>query len=515
MKSLSLIFKRLIKPVDLLLDRVTSYRLVLYFLITLVGWAFVLAVFGKLPYDAHEILISVVWLVFVCRGINILISRRLNISTNNESDLITALILVLILTPATSTSQSFEVFSLSLGTFVTGLLITGVAASVAMASKYLLSANKWHIFNPAAVGAFTSSFIFSEYASWWVGTKFITPVVFIGGMLILRKMKRFTMVIVFEVVALSAICLQAYLNQSSVDYGSLLWNVLVSTNILFFGYIMLTEPLTSPRYVQNYVPYAMLVGFLYGYSKLGISPEEALLIGNLFTYIFEPNKRIGLTFKRKIKEANGIESFVFSGKNNLKYRAGQYMEWTIENHKTDSRGNRRYLTISSSPTEKDLMVSLKVPPKASSFKQQLERLQSGQTILASQISGTFTLPKSEKQKLAFLAGGIGITPFRSMIKYTVDFEQQRDIQLLYSATYQNEFAFKDLFEEAKAFGVETTYATELVDKDKIQEQIPDYQERIFYISGPYGFVNAMEINLLSLGLPQNQIKTDYFPGYDT
>jgi ferredoxin-NADP reductase len=85
--------------------------------------------------------------------------------------------------------------------------------------------------------------------------------------------------------------------------------------------------------------------------------------------------------------------------------------------------------------------------------------------------------------------------------------------LLYSASNQNEFAFKDTFNEAGKYGLNTTYSTETITADKIAQTIPDYKERVFYISGPYGFVHAMENNLLRLGLPLRKIKTDYFPGY--
>jgi ferredoxin-NADP reductase len=209
---------------------------------------------------------------------------------------------------------------------------------------------------------------------------------------------------------------------------------------------MLTEPFTSPRHKTNYLPYAAIVGFLYAYTKLGISPEEALLLGNIFTYVIEPNRRLPLAFAHKIQEAEGIESFVFSGKAGFKYSAGQYMEWTLSQHGSDFRGNRRYLTISSSPTEQDLMFTLKMPEKP-------------------------------------------------------------------SANSKNEFAFEGLFEEAKEYGLKTSYITKPLDKEGLQKIIPDLGERIFYLSGPYGFVHAMEKNLTDLGVKASNIKTDYFPGY--
>jgi ferredoxin-NADP reductase/Na+-translocating ferredoxin:NAD+ oxidoreductase RnfD subunit len=498
MKSINLLLNRLLHPVDSLLDHLTSYKLVLYFLYVVLGWSFFASLIGQVSYKWYDIAFSTAVALTACKLTNLLISKKLKISKNAESDTITALILALIISPNHSVSK---------------LTVLAIAGVVAMLSKYALVISRWHIFNPAAVGAFISGAVFHQYASWWVGTDFITPVVFIGGMLILRKMKRFIMVITFEVVALALIAFNTYLNQSASAIGHNLWTTLIATPILFFAYIMLTEPFTSPRHLPNYLPYAAIVGFLYGYTKLGISPEQALLIGNVFAYAIEPNRRLPLKFIRKIQEADGIETFAFSGKDGFKYQAGQYMEWTLSQHESDFRGNRRYLTISSSPTEETLMVTLKIPDKPSAFKRKLETFKAGDTILADGLAGEFTLPKSEKQKLAFLAGGVGITPFRSMIKYALDFKQERDINLIYSARSEDEFAFKDLFSAASKIGLETNYVTKPLTQEELKALVPDFIERTFYISGPYGFVHDMENNLLKLQVPASQIKTDYFPGY--
>jgi Na+-transporting NADH:ubiquinone oxidoreductase subunit NqrB len=273
MKKLNLLLNHVLRPVDSLLDRLTSYKLVLYFLYVVLGWSFIASLLGQVSYKWYDIIISAAVLVATCYFANTLISKRFNIAKNQESDLISALILVLILSPSHKPSH--------LAVFI-------IAGLVAMLSKYVLVINRWHIFNPAAFGAFISGAIFHQYASWWVGTDFITPVVFLGGLLILRKMKRFTMVITFEVIALSIIAFNTYLNQSASAIGHNLWFALIASPLLFFAYIMLTEPFTSPRHLSNQLPYAAIVSFLYAYTKLGISPEAALLIGNAFTYVIEP-----------------------------------------------------------------------------------------------------------------------------------------------------------------------------------------------------------------------------------
>jgi ferredoxin-NADP reductase len=144
------------------------------------------------------------------------------------------------------------------------------------------------------------------------------------------------------------------------------------------------------------------------------------------------------------------------------------------------------------------------------------------------LAGDFTLPQDPAKKLAFIAGGIGVTPFRSMIKYLIDKNEKRDIVLFYSNKTQDEIAYKDIFDMAqKQFAMKTIYTlsdeTKLPEgwtgdkgfltADKVKTFLPDYKERTFYLSGPHGMVAAFEKTLSEIGVPKRQIKTDYFPGF--
>jgi ferredoxin-NADP reductase len=338
-------------------------------------------------------------------------------------------------------------------------------------------------------------------------------------------MKRFTMAGAF----LATFILYLIFGTSFGGNAHILWREIISTQVLFFTIVMLIEPLTSPVKLNLCVLYAVVVGILYTATRLGFSPEEALLAGNLLTFIIARNRRYQLKFVRRIKEAEGIYSYIFTMPKGFRFRAGQYMEWTIAQNKTDSRGNRRYLTIASSPTEPGLMFTIKHPQPArpvesaspardkrafhgpSAFKQRLDEFKPGETILASRLAGDFTLPKDVNEKVAFLAGGIGVTPFRSMIKYAADKNESRDLALVYSANSIDELSFQKVFDGT---GVKTHYVTEgHVDKAKIKSLLPDYKDRTFYVSGPYGFVNAVHSSLLELDVAGKQIVTDYFPGY--
>jgi len=496
MNQLNLTIQTAGRLIDGFNDRFTSYRLMLYYLLALTGWGVIGGIFHQIPYNWYQILYSAAFLIAVCWVCNRALSRLLKIPANKESDLISALILALIMAPATN------------GHAWAALAVAGV---VAMASKFIVTVYKSHIFNPAAAGAYIAGITLHQYAVWWVGTKFMVPVVLIGGILIMRKMKRFTMVAAFFAVFL----LWQIFGVSGGAHVHYLWSVIISTQLLFFGYVMLTEPQTSPTAIDKYLPYALIVGILYSVTRIGVSPEAALLIGNLAAFIIAPKRRYAVKFSHKVREADGIYSYFFKHPPKFSYGAGQYMEWTIPRLKTDSRGNRRYLTISSSPTEQDLMFTVKHPPeKPSAFKQKLDELEPGDTILASYLAGSFSLPKDTSKKLAFLAGGVGITPFRSMVKYLVDSGEKRDVALLYSAASPAELAFGGLFKKAEANGLSVGFLTDRrIDRPTIATFVPDYAERIFYVSGPYGFVKAIESSLIKMGLPPSQIKTDYFPGY--
>jgi ferredoxin-NADP reductase len=144
------------------------------------------------------------------------------------------------------------------------------------------------------------------------------------------------------------------------------------------------------------------------------------------------------------------------------------------------------------------------------------------------LAGDFTLPQDTSKKLVFIAGGIGVTPFRSMIKYLIDKKEKRDIILFYSNKTYDEIAYKDVFDEAtKEFGLKTIYTlsdeTKLppdwsgdkgfLTAGKVKNFVPDYKERTYYLSGPHGMVAAFEKTLAEIGVPKLQIKTDYFPGF--
>lgn len=403
-----------------------------------------------------------------------------------ESSTISALILFLIVSPIKDFDGLIFIFFVS------------VAASI---SKFLLAPRKKHIFNPVAISLFVAPFIFDKFASWWVGVSPMLPFIAIGGFLIIKKLRRWDLILGF--------ILAVFLTLKPAN-----WILTAKdTTLIFFMTVMLTEPLTTPPTKILRIIYGAIAGFLF----YKLSPETALVLGNIFSYIVSPKWRLALELKSKKQIGSGLYDFIFKTDQKINFTPGQYIEFTFGHSSPDFRGNRRYFSLANSPTEKEIRVGMKLGSPPSSFKRSLLNIKKHQKILAGQLMGDFVLPKNTKKKLVMVAGGIGITPFRSMLKYLIDINQERDLVVLYSVRKASEFVYKDILSDAKKkLGIKTIFVETAKDgrftKEDLYSKIPDYQSRTFYISGSHGFVEGFKDILKSLGIPFYRIVTDYFPG---
>ena len=189
-----------------------------------------------------------------------------------------------------------------------------------------------------------------------------------------------------------------------------------------------------------------------------------------------------------------------------------------------SRGS---VNIASSPIEDGIQLGVRFYRRSSTLKTALSGLGGRTKVLAGEIGGDFTLPRAAERKLVFIAGGIGVTPFRSMLKYLLDTNQRRDIVLLYANKNANDFVYQDVLGEAqRRLGMRAIYtltdqsaippnwpgARGRIDAQMIRGTVPDYQERTFYLSGPPETVSEHERALRGLGVGRSQIKKDYFSG---
>ena len=490
--------------VDDFLNGITMYRLALYYLMALWVAAWFAAYAGVLPFGPSALLVSSLVILATCWVVNTAYAYAFGAATNFESVYITALILVLIIPPSTLTNYA-------------GLGFLVFASAWAMASKYLLAIGKKHIFNPAAFGVALSSFVIGQSATWWVsGNLYLLPVLLVGGVLLVRKLRRADVVWAFTLAVLAMITL-TYSSPSTT-----VLQVVQHSAFFFLAFVMLTEPLTMPPDRLRRVLYGALVGLLFlptvHIGSFYFTPELALLVGNLFAYLVSPKGRLMLRLVERKMLAAGVYEFAFATDKAFTFRPGQYLEWTLPHDTVDARGNRRYFTIASSPTEREVKMGVKFYESPSSFKRALATMRAGDVISAAHLSGDFVLPHNPKKKSAFIAGGIGVTPFRSMVQYLLDKKERRDIVLFYAAGSAKEFAYKDLFDRAwRELGLRTVYAAaeagQRITPELIAREVPDYKERTFYISGPRSMVESFKVALREAGVPRWHIKTDFFPGF--
>lgn len=501
----------MIKALDRFLDGTTMYRLVTYVLVVQLAAAFVFSLLGLVPHRPLDIGVSFLVVAAAALAGNWLFARVFATPANSESSLITVLILTLIMAPVAPTDAR-------------GIGALACASIWAIASKFIVATGGKHVFNPAALGVALTAVLLDVPATWWVaGNLTLMPAVLIGGFLIVRKLKRAGSTLVFIAVNLATVLLSTVPSH----YAAALRETLLSSPLVFFATVMLTEPLTAPTRRWPRLVFAAIVGFLAAPSvhlaSFYFSPETALLVGNVFAFAVNPKGRLALTLERIEQAAADSYDFVFSAPRRLAFEAGQYLEWTLPVPRGDTRGNRRYFTVASAPTEKDIRLGVKFNREPSAFKRALARMRPGDTIHAGQLAGDFTLPRDTEEKLAFIAGGVGITPFRSMLRHMMDDRQTRDTVVLYAVERRDDIAYRDVLDEAeRTLGVQTIYAVAegarggehpgYIDEALIRRAVPDHDERTFFVSGPPAMVNAVRKTLRRLGVHRRRIRVDFFPG---
>ena len=505
----------MLKFVDNLLNRITMYRLMLYYLIFLLGAAVILAFAGVLHYDPYALLFTTAFLLAASTLTNWIFAKSFDVPANAESVYISALILALIISPL----QTYQ-----------DLWFLGWAAVWAMASKYILAINRKHLFNPVAFAVALTYLTINQSASWWVGDAPMLPFVLLGGILIVRKIRRFDLVLSFLLVALAAILEFSWLGGGNLV--AVLQRTFLYSPFIFFACVILTEPLTTPPTRTLRIAYGVLVGFLFTpqihIGSFYATPEIAILLGNVFSYLVSPKAKLMLRLKQKVRIAPDMFDFVFVPNRRLAFAPGQYMEWTLGHEEPDSRGNRRYFTLASSPTEDELRIGVKFYQQSSSFKQALLAMDKDTEIVAGQLAGDFTLPHDKNQRCVFIAGGIGITPFRSMLQYLLDRGERRPILLYYVNRTADDVVYTDIFNRAlRELGVTTIYTitdtrhipswwkwrTGHITPQMLAYDVPSYKDCLFYISGPKGMIDSFKSTLHQLGVNDAQIRTDFFPGF--
>jgi glycine betaine catabolism B len=225
-----------------------------------------------------------------------------------------------------------------------------------------------------------------------------------------------------------------------------------------------------------------------------------------------------LKLTRIKSESPEVKSYIFKPSKPLVWTAGQYLHYMLHHESTDDRGSDRWFTIASAPFERHVMITTRLAHgkgKGSTFKNTLKALKIGDSIEVSDVDGDFIV-QDRNRDYVFIAGGIGITPFRSIIKEM----QHKRIPLRVTLLYANRDAHvvykKELEMAAKHnphFSIHYIFSPKRIDQKTIKQLVPDLKTPLFYISGPEPMVESTGKLLQKIGIRKNQIKQDWFPGY--
>jgi ferredoxin-NADP reductase/nitrite reductase/ring-hydroxylating ferredoxin subunit len=243
--------------------------------------------------------------------------------------------------------------------------------------------------------------------------------------------------------------------------------------------------------------------------------------------------------ERNAHQGTDIMSFRFSrgdGQNFLNYRAGQYSVVDLGTD-GDPKGPTRSFTIASSPTERDsILITTRI--RNSPFKQKLSRLEAGAAVKITAPAGDFTLPDDYSKPLVFLSGGIGVTPFRSMVRFATDEQLPVKITMFDSNRNRANILYKDEFDSWARLdrnlrivytitGEESESPTSRaisdwegekgqVDKSMLMKYLnkDELSNSTFCICGPPGMPKGMQDLLQKeLQIPERRIRVEEFTGY--
>jgi ferredoxin-NADP reductase len=236
------------------------------------------------------------------------------------------------------------------------------------------------------------------------------------------------------------------------------------------------------------------------------------------------------TSKLRKKEvvAEGTMSFSFSKPEGFAFKAGQYMDLTLTDPpETDAEGNIRSLSIASAPEDDELLFATRMRDTA--FKRFLRDAAIGTEVRMEGPMGSFTLHNNAAKPAVFLAGGIGITPFSSIIRHAAKARLPHRLYLFYSNRRPEDSAFmhgleqiqkenpnykfipsmSEMNKSAQPWSGETGF----INREMLARHLTALQGPIYYIAGPPAMVAAMRQMLSGASVDEDDIRTEEFAGY--
>lgn len=222
-----------------------------------------------------------------------------------------------------------------------------------------------------------------------------------------------------------------------------------------------------------------------------------------------------LTFVKRTFTVSDIYTYIFKPASPLYWRAGQH--GMIEIKKPNGKVSRRMFSLSSSPSEHTVSITTHWlgEEKASDFKKALWNLQPGDKAKLRGPIGSMYLRETGKEHV-FIAGGIGITPFRAMIVQAVSDNPDMKGTLLYANRDQASVLFRGELERLSSrlqkFQIVFVTKPDQITASEIRNACDNLHDTIFYVAGPPSMIKAYKKIMKELGVKKSQIKNDLFLG---
>ena len=231
------------------------------------------------------------------------------------------------------------------------------------------------------------------------------------------------------------------------------------------------------------------------------------------------------TVAEKREVAKGTLLVLFAVESYPPYRPGSYfwVELPDRGHH-DEKGLRRHISLVTSPTEAGV-VGLATRLRDTAFKRTLAELEVGDEVEVEEPKGSFLLPEDTSVDYVFVAGGIGITVFRSMLRYIADKTLPYRVTLVYSNRDRESAAFLEELEELEqcieGLRVVLTMTEQEgwegesrgIDAEVLRELLGGLDDRQFLVAGPPPMAEGVSASLLAAGLPEDSVLADKFSGY--
>jgi ferredoxin-NADP reductase len=235
-------------------------------------------------------------------------------------------------------------------------------------------------------------------------------------------------------------------------------------------------------------------------------------------------KELSLKFSSRIQRTRTVASFRFIPPEKVDFSPGQFLELIFDKNNKSNRQLNKYLSFSSSPTKDYIEVTKRL--SESQFSNKLMSLKNGEPVLVKLPLGNCIF-KEEYKKIAFLIGGIGITPVISILEYINDKKLDTDALLFYSNRSDDDIGFRKEIDEFAALNknIKVVYTVTdceskdkkcifgFINKDLITKRIDDFSQRMVFIYGPPSMVKAMQDICCVFNCAKNNVKTESFLGY--